>query len=176
LEGILKSRWLATFAIFSMVSLFVSCSLVKTTGTLTRKGGEALTDLSEENEGSFVGKVSGFAGNLYTSIGSTVEDAADGEKGAVETGTDVTKSAIGVVQEEAGSGASGTSASSRGKLAKEDIVRLQTRLKDEGYDPGKVDGIWGGNTVKALKNYQRDQGLSVTGNADAETLASLDMM
>lgn len=156
--------------------LFVSCSLVKTTGTLTRKGGETLTDVSKENEGSFLGKVSGFAGNLYTSIGSTVEDAADGEKGVVETGTDVTKTAIGVVREEAGGEAARSSSKSNGKLSKDEIFRLQTRLSEEGYDPGKIDGIWGGNTVKALKKYQKDHELSVTGKADERTLAALGLM
>lgn len=34
-------------------------------------------------------------------------------------------------------------------------LRLQTRLKDAGFDPGKLDGLYGDRTDKALQGYLR---------------------
>lgn len=35
------------------------------------------------------------------------------------------------------------------------VLYMQTQLKKEGYDPGKLDGIYGENTVKAVAEYQK---------------------
>lgn len=40
---------------------------------------------------------------------------------------------------------------------------LQFLLNENGYDAGKVDGIFGSNTKKALKAYQADKGLIADG-------------
>jgi peptidoglycan hydrolase-like protein with peptidoglycan-binding domain len=50
---------------------------------------------------------------------------------------------------------------------------IQTALKEKGYDPGPVDGRMGPKTRSALRAYQKKEGLTATGNADAKTLASL---
>jgi peptidoglycan hydrolase-like protein with peptidoglycan-binding domain len=49
------------------------------------------------------------------------------------------------------------------------IKRVQTSLKDRGYDPGAVDGSWGNKTSQALKQYQEDMQIPVTGWIDIET-------
>ena len=55
-----------------------------------------------------------------------------------------------------------------------DQVRaLQQALKDQGYDPGDIDGKMGPKTQAALRDYQQKQGLKATGRPDAETLAKL---
>ena len=54
-----------------------------------------------------------------------------------------------------------------------DIERAQQALKQAGHDPGPVDGVMGAQTTAALKAYQKKQGLSVTGQLDAETAAKL---
>ena len=57
----------------------------------------------------------------------------------------------------------------------EDVKELQTALKDLGYDLGKkgVDGIIGQYTEGAIKAFQGDHGLEVTGIVDEKTLAAL---
>ena len=55
----------------------------------------------------------------------------------------------------------------------EAVSRLQTRLKELGYYTGSVDGTAGSATVKAIKDFQKKNGLSQTGTADAATQAIL---
>ena len=55
-------------------------------------------------------------------------------------------------------------------------VRLaQERLKQKGYDPGPIDGIWGPRTASAVADFQRKEGLTVTSRLDADTLGKLDV-
>lgn len=60
------------------------------------------------------------------------------------------------------------------KLPTEKILKLQKRLVELGYDPGPVDGLWGKKAKDALKKFQQDNGLSVTGKLDDETQKKLD--
>ena len=53
------------------------------------------------------------------------------------------------------------------------IRTVQSELSTLGYQPGPVDGLWGGKTRRALKKFQKDQGLPVTGRLDEATLARL---
>jgi hypothetical protein len=53
------------------------------------------------------------------------------------------------------------------------VASAQQRLKDDGYYSGAVDGVPGPNTVAALRAYQRDHRLSVTGRLDSPTVRSL---
>ncbi|HUF91472.1 MAG TPA: peptidoglycan-binding domain-containing protein [Candidatus Limnocylindria bacterium] len=53
------------------------------------------------------------------------------------------------------------------------IENAQKTLKQQGHDPGTVDGVMGPQTVAALRAYQKAQGLDVTGRLDATTLAKL---
>lgn len=53
------------------------------------------------------------------------------------------------------------------------VTRLQTRLKELGYDPGTVDGKFGNGTQSAVKAFQRQNGLTVDGAAGPKTLAVL---
>ena len=54
-----------------------------------------------------------------------------------------------------------------------DIRSAQQELKDRGYYSGPVDGVIGAATESALRAYQRDRGLQVTGRLDAPTVRSL---
>ena len=56
---------------------------------------------------------------------------------------------------------------------KEQVKAVQQALKDKGHDPGAVDGEMGPKTEAALRDYQQKEGLTATGNADAETMAKL---
>lgn len=50
---------------------------------------------------------------------------------------------------------------------------IQSRLKDLGYYTGPIDGYLGGNTIPAIKAFQRDYGLSVDGIVGPQTLQAL---
>lgn len=51
--------------------------------------------------------------------------------------------------------------------------RLQARLNALGYDVGTPDGVVGTRTEAAIRDYQRDQGLEVTGQPSPALLARL---
>jgi hypothetical protein len=53
------------------------------------------------------------------------------------------------------------------------IQEAQQRLQVLGYQPGSADGVMGAKTVLAVKKYQADHQLSVTGAIDEKTAASL---
>ena len=53
------------------------------------------------------------------------------------------------------------------------ITQVQQALTDLGYNPGVVDGLSGPKTTNAIKAYQTDKGLPVTGTLDKELQASL---
>lgn len=55
----------------------------------------------------------------------------------------------------------------------ETVYQAQRRLNELGYNPGPIDGFWGNKTQKAVKDFQRDNGLSVTGNIDKATIKKL---
>lgn len=55
------------------------------------------------------------------------------------------------------------------------IYQAQKRLADLGYNPGAIDGIWGKKTEKAVKEFQRDNDLLVTGELDRDTKDSLGL-
>jgi peptidoglycan hydrolase-like protein with peptidoglycan-binding domain len=50
---------------------------------------------------------------------------------------------------------------------------LQAQLNSKGFNAGKADGVWGSQTLTALKDYQRSQGLPDTGVIDDSTWTGL---
>lgn len=54
--------------------------------------------------------------------------------------------------------------------AKAYVVAIQEELKELGYHPGPLDGIEGSRTRAAIRSYQRNAGLPVTGRASKELL------
>ena len=55
------------------------------------------------------------------------------------------------------------------------VSEIQTRLKNWGYYDGEVDGVYGSQTEKAVRYFQRKNGLSVDGQVGDRTLAALGM-
>lgn len=56
------------------------------------------------------------------------------------------------------------------------IIEAQKQLKKLGYKVvGKIDGIWGKNTKKAVRQFQKDNGLPVTGKLDGQTIKKLNL-
>jgi peptidoglycan hydrolase-like protein with peptidoglycan-binding domain len=57
----------------------------------------------------------------------------------------------------------------KGRMAASDVTATQQALRDKGYDPGPIDGVWGPKTAKAVRDYQKAEGLTVTGRMDTAT-------
>lgn len=49
------------------------------------------------------------------------------------------------------------------------VRRLQQQLQEKGFDPGGVDGVFGAKTLKAVKAFQRANGLAVDGQVGEDT-------
>jgi N-acetylmuramoyl-L-alanine amidase len=58
-------------------------------------------------------------------------------------------------------------------LRGDDVVDLQQRLSTLGFDTGRVDGIFGDRTSRALAEFQRNVGMPVDGIAGGATLREL---
>jgi vacuolar-type H+-ATPase subunit H len=54
-----------------------------------------------------------------------------------------------------------------------DVRGAQEALRDKGFDPGPVDGVMGPRTAAAVRDFQSKEGLSATGQLDADTRARL---
>jgi peptidoglycan hydrolase-like protein with peptidoglycan-binding domain len=54
-------------------------------------------------------------------------------------------------------------------LNRGDIQVAQTHLRAFGFDPGPIDGIYTAQTQAAVRAYQANYGLSVSGLLDRET-------
>ncbi|WP_125154319.1 M14 family metallopeptidase [Clostridium rectalis] len=50
-----------------------------------------------------------------------------------------------------------------------EVMEIQSILKKVGFNPGKIDGIFGKNTENAVKKFQRANGLTETGIIDEKT-------
>lgn len=59
------------------------------------------------------------------------------------------------------------------EAADRDIQELQRALDRAGYDPGPIDGRMGPGTRDALRDFQRDNALPVTGRPTAQVRAAL---
>jgi len=104
------------------------------------------------------GRVASAAGGEM--IKSADEEEAKGESKAADEE---------VVKEESKINSEGTNPSSESMT----VLQVQQRLIELGYNPGPADGIMGKSTVSALKKFQQDNSLSITGRADSETVAKL---
>jgi N-acetylmuramoyl-L-alanine amidase len=58
----------------------------------------------------------------------------------------------------------------------DDVAALQQRLLDLGFDPGRCDGIFGVRTAGALREFQRNVGLTTDGILGPTTLAALQRL
>lgn len=54
-----------------------------------------------------------------------------------------------------------------------EVTQIQTKLKRWGYYNGNIDGIYGSQTLEAVKYFQRKNGLTVDGIAGPATLKAM---
>jgi len=57
----------------------------------------------------------------------------------------------------------------------QEVINIQTRLKNWGYYDGNIDGIYGYKTYTAVKWFQSKNGLKADGIAGPQTLAALGL-
>lgn len=57
----------------------------------------------------------------------------------------------------------------------EDVRTVQTALKEQGFDPGQIDGVYGKKTERAVKRFQRSCGLKVDGIVGPKTRFALGL-
>ena len=58
-------------------------------------------------------------------------------------------------------------------LSPDDYRAIQTLLNAGGFDTGTPDGVWGNGSRNAMRAFQEQNGLPVTGAADRATLEAL---
>ena len=61
------------------------------------------------------------------------------------------------------------------RVSPETVEAAQKKLNSLGDDAGPVDGKLGAKTQAALRKYQQDENLPVTGRLDQKTMAKLDV-
>ena len=61
-------------------------------------------------------------------------------------------------------------------LRGEDVAELQRILAKLGFDCGRIDGIFGPDTVAALQDFQRNSGLPDDGICGSDTVSALDVL
>jgi peptidoglycan hydrolase-like protein with peptidoglycan-binding domain len=59
-------------------------------------------------------------------------------------------------------------------MTQDEIVRLKAALSARGYDPGPHDGVVGPRLRDAIRTYQADAGVPVTGEPSASLVAQLE--
>lgn len=57
-----------------------------------------------------------------------------------------------------------------------EVTQIQTKLKRWGYFNGTIDGIYGTQTMNAVKYFQRKNGLTADGIAGTQTLKAMGIM
>jgi peptidoglycan hydrolase-like protein with peptidoglycan-binding domain len=62
---------------------------------------------------------------------------------------------------------------SSGSMQDSTVRSAQAALNDQGYSVGEVDGLWGPQTLSAVRRFQADKGLAQSGTLDSSTLAAL---
>jgi peptidoglycan hydrolase-like protein with peptidoglycan-binding domain len=70
-------------------------------------------------------------------------------------------------------GASGKLAGDAKNADRDPVKAAQTALKARGYDVDEPDGKLGPKTRAAVRKFQKDEGLKVTGRLDTETMERL---
>ena len=66
-------------------------------------------------------------------------------------------------------GVPGVTDDSQGVVSGQGGIVVEDALADNGYDPGRIDGIIDSETRAAIREFQRDRDLAVTGTMDRET-------
>ena len=69
----------------------------------------------------------------------------------------------------------GVTAPNSSTMSAKQIGMAQKALEEKGYNPGRSDGTLDTNTRNAIRKFQKDNDIPVTGTIDAETARHLGM-
>src|SRR5215475_6781808 len=142
------------------MALAVALALAAAPALAQGQSGTGKSSGSSSGTGATTGS-SDTKGSSPSATGSSAPSGSDTMKSSDTTkSTDRMKSAHG----RGGEGMSGNA---------DQVKAVQQALKDQGHDPGAIDGVMGPKTQAALRDYQQKQGLKATGRLDAETSAKL---
>lgn len=72
-------------------------------------------------------------------------------------------------------GVPGITESNPSDMSRRQVRNVQEALKDEGYDPGREDGVMDNETRAAIRDFQKDNQLVITGTVDEPTEEALGM-
>jgi peptidoglycan hydrolase-like protein with peptidoglycan-binding domain len=64
-------------------------------------------------------------------------------------------------------------AAPKAKPTPSNVYEVQKLLDQQGYDPGAVDGVFGERTARAIRSYQQNNDMKVTGRISADLLERL---
>lgn len=56
----------------------------------------------------------------------------------------------------------------------EEVLQIQEKLKEAGALPGDADGVYGEDTYRAVRKYQKDRGIPISGAIDEMTYSALN--
>ena len=143
--------------------LLGGCAAVEKGGAYTRISGESLTDYSKKNDG-FVGTMAGVGGTINTAVGSMMENMAKGSSGS-ETRRQGQERNRCTCRRPASRGPQGGRA--------DEHRRHATATAGAGLPSRHRRWRDGQEAVDALKAFQKDQKLAVTGELNNETIAKL---
>jgi len=169
-----RHRGLATFLIICMVLSFAPLSaLAATTLQMGDRGSSVKTLQQQLNQlGYDCGTPDGIFGQRTKDAVRALQRAhglaADGIVGS-RTWSKI-NSLLGSTGSTGNTGSSLLKYGSRGSAVKS----LQQDLNTLGYNCGTPDGIYGGNTVSAVKSFQRACNLSADGIAGSNTLSKIN--
>ena len=134
------------------------CAMLAACGTMPEERGVSGAGIGA-GAGAIVGAVTGL---------SVVEGAVLGAVAGGLTGAMTSKDQVNLGEPVWKQGSNATSdhpVAQASTASKQTVVEIQKGLKDMGYDPGAVDGINGQQTQQAIREYQKDHGLIVDGQA-----------
>ncbi len=122
--------------------------------------------LSGAGVGAGAGAIVGAVTGLSVVEGAVLGAVAGGLTGALTKEEDVNLGQPAWKQgSSSSSGSQPVARAAPASGSKQTVMAIQQGLKERGYDPGTVDGINGARTRQAIRNYQRDHGLLVDGQA-----------
>jgi peptidoglycan hydrolase-like protein with peptidoglycan-binding domain len=146
--------------------------LLCATGILLSACGNTTADrgISGAGIGAAAGTVVGAVTGLSLVQGALIGAAAGGITGVA---TDKSQVNLGDPIWKRGSSSSSSASSKHASAGNGTVRDIQSKLAQQGFDPGPTDGKLGPKTRSAITQYQQKNNLLVDGNASRELLAHM---
>jgi len=156
-------------------------TMIATAGMLLALGACGSTDTTRATTGGVGGAVAGAV--VGGPVGAVVGGAGGAAAGmAMDEGAEKKAQRWTGIGDDSSTRSGSTSARSSGRsasggstqaLSPQRVRNIQQALNDNGSNID-VDGVWGPNTRRALRDFQQSKGLDATGQLDRDTVAALN--